>query len=951
MSKKLNFFDGAESSTTPTIGNIAAADLVQYANDAAYEAANVGAPTTGNLYYNTTDDVIRWYNGTAWQTVSDSADHSYDNASSGLTATNTQAAIDEVEGRVDTAETNISTNSGDITNLEQLSGESGASAHAPFSGTTIPNSSSTRGALQSLETEVETKLDASEKGAVNGVAELDGSGKVPAAQLPTNLMEYQGDWNASTNSPALANTDTGVQGNVYRVTVAGTTDFGAGNITFAVGDWAYNNGTTWEKSIETTLPDTDSLPEGATNLYNQTHTGEVTGATALTVASTAITNKTEVTPEAGDFILFSDTSDSGNLKKLDAADLLGGGSGQGGINYVTNPDAEVDATGWTSYDDAAAIPVDGAGGSPVSTLTRTTSASLLVRGDGSFSWLGLGGTGAGEGKATDITIDKRDLNGQTLYVSFDYRDTDGDLTTGYFKVYVYDIDNATLLGTVDNGLDGDVEGVGGLGAFGTFTGKFQTTDSENYRIMIHTVSTADTVNSISFDNVKVGPDTLVPGAIITEWTSFTPSWTNGGTTSRNNGFWRRVGDSMEIASDTLWTGAGSAGSLYYDIPGGKSVDSNKVPHTGYLAGVGSWFDSPDEKVAQGFVDVGLNGTFVIQHAEGGNALQGNEIANGDTVRINITVPIDGWSSGAMLSTTENLFSTTRLEVEGTLTNSFSSTSFAYNLLTYPTVVTDNQNIYNSSTGVVTIPKDGEYLIEAGYNVSLSGNLIAGNKAHIGVYVNSTDTKKLNVNYGNGNFSNLEMYGSTIMQLQKGDLVQIYQQKAGTETITAGGDARLNRFALTRLSDFSTFSVHGETEYKELTRNVNFNNSGAAANAYTDWDGGNLTLGPGTWDLGFQAKIFAAWQTGSSIGVSPEVCIRDDSDDSVLSGTQCGSYGIQSNANDNFADMYTAVTQITITESTDYKLSFRSNVAATASLLTLNGGDGRADVLMYARRVK
>ena len=31
--------------------------------------------------------------------------------------------------------------------------------------------------------------------------------------------------------------------------------------------------------------DTDNLTQGSTNLYNQTHTGDVTGATALTIAS------------------------------------------------------------------------------------------------------------------------------------------------------------------------------------------------------------------------------------------------------------------------------------------------------------------------------------------------------------------------------------------------------------------------------------------------------------------------------------------------------------------------------------------------------------------------------------------------------------------------------------------------------------------------------------------
>lgn len=56
---------------------------------------------------------------------------------------------------------------------------------------------------------------------------------------------------------------------------------------------------------------------------NATHTGEVTGSGALTVDKTAITGKTEVTAVGTDYVLISDTSDSGNLKKALASDLAG----------------------------------------------------------------------------------------------------------------------------------------------------------------------------------------------------------------------------------------------------------------------------------------------------------------------------------------------------------------------------------------------------------------------------------------------------------------------------------------------------------------------------------------------------------------------------------------------------------------------------------------------------
>jgi len=88
------------------------------------------------------------------------------------------------------------------------------------------------------------------KGQNNGYASLDAGGKVPVGQLPSSVMHYLGTWNADTNTPTLSNGMAGaINGDVYLCSVAGTTNFGAGDITFAIGDWAIYNGTIWEKSL------------------------------------------------------------------------------------------------------------------------------------------------------------------------------------------------------------------------------------------------------------------------------------------------------------------------------------------------------------------------------------------------------------------------------------------------------------------------------------------------------------------------------------------------------------------------------------------------------------------------------------------------------------------------------------------------------------------------------
>ena len=101
-----------------------------------------------------------------------------------------------------------------------------------------------------LVTTLASKENTASKGAANGYAPLDADSKVPIANLPTSIMQYQGVWNATTNTPTLVD-GAGSAGDVYRVTVGGLRNLGAGDITYDVGDYVIYNGTTWEKSDTT----------------------------------------------------------------------------------------------------------------------------------------------------------------------------------------------------------------------------------------------------------------------------------------------------------------------------------------------------------------------------------------------------------------------------------------------------------------------------------------------------------------------------------------------------------------------------------------------------------------------------------------------------------------------------------------------------------------------------
>lgn len=125
-----------------------------------------------------------------------------------------------------------------------------------------------------------TKIDVSTKGKPDGVAPLDGTGKINQSYLPMNgSVTYKGTYNASSETPPLPDASSS-QGFYYVVNTAGTKP-----MTLNVGDWVISNGTTWDRvanggtissvfgrtdgAIVAKAGDytTDLVTEGSTNKY------------------------------------------------------------------------------------------------------------------------------------------------------------------------------------------------------------------------------------------------------------------------------------------------------------------------------------------------------------------------------------------------------------------------------------------------------------------------------------------------------------------------------------------------------------------------------------------------------------------------------------------------------------------------------------------------------------
>lgn len=151
------------------------------------------------------------------------------------------------------------------------------------------------GVTSDIQTQLDAKVDESREGAANGIATLDAGGKVPVSQLPNSVMEYLGTWAASTNTPTLSN-GTGNAGDVYIASDAGTVDFGAGNITFAAGDWVIYSGSVWQKSVNSNavasvngftgvvVLDTDDIAEGTALYFTDERAQDAVGNNLLDTA-------------------------------------------------------------------------------------------------------------------------------------------------------------------------------------------------------------------------------------------------------------------------------------------------------------------------------------------------------------------------------------------------------------------------------------------------------------------------------------------------------------------------------------------------------------------------------------------------------------------------------------------------------------------------------------------
>ena len=141
-------------------------------------------------------------------------------------------------------------------------------------------------------------------------------------------LNYKGTWNASSNTPTLAD-GTGAKGDYYVVSTAGTQTFGGVQLFFGLGDWIAYNGAVWQR--------VEGGSDG--NFANVTLTSTDAGATAAPLLELYRDSATPAVSDTLGEIEFNGEDSAGNKQAyaLFHASILSPTSGaeQGQLHFET----------------------------------------------------------------------------------------------------------------------------------------------------------------------------------------------------------------------------------------------------------------------------------------------------------------------------------------------------------------------------------------------------------------------------------------------------------------------------------------------------------------------------------------------------------------------------------------------------------------------------------------
>lgn len=560
-----------------------------------------------------------------------------------------------------------------------------------------------------------------------------------------------------------------------------------------------------------------------------------------------------VNPATGDEYYSDGTARPAGLWKYNGTswDQVGSSSQAASIVSGDNSNFEGSIGSWVAYADAAGVtPVDGTGGSPNITVTRTTTVADVLNGSGSMKIAKDAANRQGQGASLTVSVPNyiRGLPSKLSFsakgsANFDFGTAFSSADPSDVVFYLYDVTNSKMLQPYPYTIfsNGIVECFAQI-----------PSDCASIRVIMHIATT----NALAWDlfvddvNLSASIDDLMDSN--SDWQDYTATFTAFGTVSVQKTSYRKVGDSIELMC-RFTAGTPTAAEARVSLPTGLVSDATKIQSTLSIVGVAETTGNGTIQIEEVLIEPSKTYvTFGLRSSAFNGLLKqnGNDlVATAGEVSFIARLPIQGWTSGNLTAASANLNAPA---VVRTFKNAGSITA-ATTIPTWTTVDKDSAGAFNSSTGEYTVKTPGDYSYSAQLEVSLTstgtlqirknGTVVAENSAGV------TSTRK-------------DVSG-TLVDLKVGDIITL--TSSASETVASTNTGTIWNMQKVELSGrvystrvaYATDERAAGTDYGTiasgsfLTRTVN---TLRGDNSFASLSSNVLTLQPGTYDIDIDVPV-------------------------------------------------------------------------------------------------
>ena len=703
----------------------------------------------------------------------------------------------------------------------------------------VPNLTASK--ITDFNTAADARITA-QKGAASGIAPLDGSSKIDASYLPS----YVDDVVEVANFAALP--VTGETGKIYVTLDTNKTYRWSGSVYVNIGQ---------------PIASTDNVPEGSINQYF-TPARVADKQIGIQFQDQGSNLGTTATVDTIDFIGAGITATRSTNKVTVEVTATGGGGGS--KNYFSqssiNPDFETGTVSpWqamtTTWSGSAPVNAPTAGAvvtsfytNIVNPLAGTTSATMTK---------GLG-NGQYEGVMSGVfSVDREDL-AKVLYGSFAYEvagtvasdfDVSGTSTQS-LEIWLYNVNANQWIQPAG------FRGINQFTGSGKVTFSFQTdatVANNQYRICLIVRQNTTGAWNLKVDDFSVGPQAIVLGTPVTDWQSYTPTFTGFGTATNVEFQYRRVGSDLEIRGK-FTSGTPTATEARITFPSGlTSSDISKIPSI-QLAGYG----------ARNVINAAYNYNMLIEPSTSyltigaeSDILAGLTKQNGSTLfgsgqafSFFAKIPIQGWASFSQVS------SDTDTRVVSARYSLSSGSPVAGSQINFANIGYDTHGaVTTGASWKYTAPVSGYYRVSLALCTGASNNIFA-------LFKNGTLDSNMSYTIGASATNNVSS-SSTVLSLKAGDYFDIRPSTSNGSYAAGGGTgssiSTSNYITVERLSGPSVITAT-ETFAASYYLSANFSASTTIPINYDvkEFDSHNaVTTSPTAWK--FTAPVSGTYSIG------------------------------------------------------------------------------------------